>query len=220
MTLAALKSRKEEMISMRNDGCTHQEISYKYGISRERVRQIIGNTGRNFLREWTIKNTDPEVLKNLTTEQALALRGTKIVIRELLGKISHPCRGGYCKSGQDAEHLVSNKLSELGIKNHLMPNKSPFDIDAGGIRVEVKSPIIRSHPKSQYSGYYRASNLKGGSDTDVFVIVVEDSFYVIPSIEIGKTANTIRIYYPPNTRHTSKWSKFINRFDLLKSTIG
>lgn len=37
--------RQEEMLSLRQSGLTLREIGEKYDISRERVRQIIGNTG-------------------------------------------------------------------------------------------------------------------------------------------------------------------------------
>ena len=38
--------RKRNMLYFRNRGWTLVRIGKKYGISRERVRQIIGNTGR------------------------------------------------------------------------------------------------------------------------------------------------------------------------------
>jgi DNA-directed RNA polymerase sigma subunit (sigma70/sigma32) len=36
-----LKVRKEEMKALRSQGLTYQEIGKRYGISRERVRQIL-----------------------------------------------------------------------------------------------------------------------------------------------------------------------------------
>ncbi len=45
MNTLQLRNRKQKMISMRNEKKTLQEIADKFGITRERVRQIIGNTG-------------------------------------------------------------------------------------------------------------------------------------------------------------------------------
>ena len=39
-------NRRDEMLSMRENNMTLQEIADKFTLSRERVRQIIGNTGR------------------------------------------------------------------------------------------------------------------------------------------------------------------------------
>lgn len=45
-------ARLQEMKAMREAGKTLAEIGAKYGVSRERVRQLIGNTGRiNFIQK-------------------------------------------------------------------------------------------------------------------------------------------------------------------------
>jgi DNA-directed RNA polymerase sigma subunit (sigma70/sigma32) len=38
--------RKREMLQLRDRGWTLQKIATKYGVSRQRVHQIIGATGR------------------------------------------------------------------------------------------------------------------------------------------------------------------------------
>lgn len=51
---AQLRERREEMRRMRNDQenpHTLQEIADHFGISRQRVHQILGNTGR----PWQVK---------------------------------------------------------------------------------------------------------------------------------------------------------------------
>jgi len=41
------KDCRGEMLALRGDGWSLQKIANLYGVSRERVRQIIGNTGRS-----------------------------------------------------------------------------------------------------------------------------------------------------------------------------
>lgn len=60
----------ERMRQMRRENCTLREIGEAFGISRERVRQIIGNTGRIGNKNFRPpeKPTDP-IRHALTREQ-------------------------------------------------------------------------------------------------------------------------------------------------------
>lgn len=55
-------TRKDEMIEMRNQRISLQEIADKYELSRERVRQIIGNTGHMAYPTYT-----PELIQETIT---------------------------------------------------------------------------------------------------------------------------------------------------------
>lgn len=145
--------RRTEMLSLRQSKkWTLQKIADKYGISRERVRQIIGNSGPkydgilvskynskySFLRDknWQRRNAD-----KTNKEISIELGVPQATISRFRGKIRHSVEpDSLVGVGAYWEEWVSDHLRKMGIQNELMPFKHPFDILAAGyIRIDVKS---------------------------------------------------------------------------------
>jgi hypothetical protein len=219
-----LPENKSALFTMRfGEGKTLQEIANFYGVSRERVRQIIGNTGKDFTRKFVTEWVTPN--ENNTRESVLSLfpRGKGVLV-EKLTKIHHKIGGASSglKNGNTSEKLTSNKLTELGIKNKLMPLRHPFDILLYNKKtIDVKSaytPCITS--KKQTSTMYKFTvkkNKKGDyCDFFIFHIAPTNDYFVIPNEIIGYV-QYVYMTWPESGRGWNKQhlQQYKNRFDLL-----
>ena len=209
--------RNQEMYNLRfTHGKTLQEIASQFGVSRERVRQIIGNTGREFRVNWTKKKFmeyDLEAVSDISS-----LPGVKSVWQKVWGSYRHPNSNSQ---GIEFEEMGNALLISKGFETKLMPHLHPFDILVNGeIKIDVKhSDFDISTLESQNSTgpTYPISHLKGGKDCDLFLVFVplgeEYSAFIIPSYEVAGL-DKIRIPWPSGKK-PSKWHKYLNRFDLL-----
>jgi hypothetical protein len=147
------KVRVEEMERLRQKGWSLREIGQKYGISRERVRQLL--------------NPTPKVAQRLSAEYKLQ-RQIEI----------HNSSFGI---GDKAEHITSRKLWELGIPNTEMLSNDPFDILVQGeIKIDVKS---RMHRELDRSWSFGTGKKRKGDYADFFILYIWETsdYFVIPS---------------------------------------
>jgi hypothetical protein len=210
--------RNEEMKRLRmEDGWHLIDIANKYDISRERVRQIIGNTGKKFRTQWTEAKSVDYNLENI--KDITSLPGTQIVWKRLWGKFRHQAKGGNIKTGQEYENKASEMLNSLGIPNKLMPTHHSFDILLdNGLRIDVKHSIFdASSMKTQkyISPTFPISNMKNGKECDFFFVFIPDAVFIIPSSEVR--VDRIRIPYPQKGQKPSKWVQYKDRYDLLSN---
>lgn len=215
-----LVERNKEIKRLRlEEGKSLQEIAEIYGVSRERIRQIVPDTGNTFLSKWTESKVGEYDLSQYHNIHDLP--GSLSVWRKIWGKYRHNAKSGTVEIGQQFENMASSILYEMGFKNTLMPNHHPFDILLdNGKRIDVKhSDFDISYMESQRcaSPTYRISNTKYGKDCDFFFVFIpyENQYvhFVIPSSKI--TTSDIRIVFPSMGRKPSKWSEYLYRFDLL-----
>jgi len=206
---------------------TLQEISNKYGVSRERVRQIIGgsNGGRRAASEKIELPNDPSLsAKELFSfcENKLQ-RVMKSVIQNKIAHKHHTVSSGKSiEVGQAGEVDVHNKLESLGIKNELMSFGSPYDIlTESKIRIDVKTCLTESRHggASTYFHFSTRKDIKTTCDFFVLYAIKYNRFWVIPSSAIP---NINAIYIKSNDGRGwrdakyKEWNKYENRFDLLK----
>jgi hypothetical protein len=216
--------RYSEMLKMRSELLTYQDIGNRFGISRERVRQIIGNTGRNFRLNKTIELSKNFDLTKLNTEEIGNLPGLKKVWENVAKSVHHVNNG----QGSKFEELANKLLKDNGIENVMMGFRHPFDIlTKNGKRIDVKHTDfdVLSCPSQKYSpaSHYSICHLKGGRDCDFFFAMVPDkeeligyAVFIIPSNLVPKSEETrIRIPWPPSNK-PSKWHEFHERYDLLR----
>jgi len=222
MVIMNTHTRKEEMLSMRNSGMTLNEIAGKYGISRERVRQIIGNTGSDFMKKFTESALEKVDLSQRVTNDISDLIGIKKIWLDKMRSLHHKIAGGAAKQGEEVEELVSKKLTSLGIKNKLMPYGNQFDIITDdGIMIDVKSTSVKTFTSNKQKSdlyYFKTKKDKRGDYCDYFIfyIILTNDFFVIPNFEVPYS-NGVYITWPClHKKQTSKWPKYHNRFDLLK----
>ncbi len=222
MNREQIKIRKDEMVTMRNGGETLERIARKFRITRERVRQIIGNTGKDFRTKITEKMAESVDLSEMNNEEIANLPGIKKVWEKKAGKIHHINNG----LGGKAEDLAHELLGENGIENRQMPFRHPFDIlTDGGQKIDVKhsDSNIQFCPSQQMVGpTFRIGHLKSGNDCDFFLVLLPDNrelfqyaVFVIPSSLIAGRSD-IRIPWPQVGKKPSKWHQYHDRYDLLK----
>jgi transcriptional regulator with XRE-family HTH domain len=215
--------RVEEMYRLRYiSKWTLQEIADKYNISRERVRQLIGNSGAGYKPE-RIKS-EVQSHPELTNEELAARTGySESTIGTLRNGERHAIKENTLMGlGTKAEETVSTKLAREGIGNKLMPHHHSFDILlSNGKRVDVKSRINKSIPPSakhrQITAQWKfdCRKSKKGDYADFFILYLWETgdFFIVPNEAVG---TCLIAFAWPATHRASKWHQYHNRFDLLK----
>ncbi len=116
--------------------------------------------------------------------------------------------------GNKYEQRVSEKITEFGIENKLMPLHHIYDIKLkNGLRIDVRGSSHALHPPSQYSEFFHfRGNDKSKEYCDFFICYIEpfDVAYVIPSEEVK---DYIKICYPPLKK--SKFDVFRENYKQL-----
>ena len=223
--------RKEDIIKLRFvNGWTLQRIGEKYGISRERVRQITGNTGHIAKKNHDILK-DEEFLEktaNLTNDELSNILDVPYhVVSEFRSGIRHAIANGDSGPGKAAkiEELISEQLRAKGIKNELMPFSSEFDILALDIvRIDVKAAFKPLNISSSDSYKYRnplwsftIKDAKKKKDTDFYicVIVPNKDIFIIPRGVIPKKQVFLRFCWPTARPEIGKYQKYLNAYHLI-----
>ena len=210
-----------------------QKIADTYGISRERVRQILGNSGPSY-GGFTSSHVDLDLRKQTARELcglsnyevAKRLGVSSQTVSNYRGDKRHEIsRGTASYSGFVAEEFVSSYLYEKGIPNKLMSLNHSFDILLfNGIKVDVKycAKIVNNSPSrlkfgSLISPMWRFQIKKDRkNDCDFFICVTKEwEIFVIPFNTIPPKANMIFFCWPTLRPEIGKYQKFKDRFDLL-----
>lgn len=217
----ATKKRNVEMKRLRYEELkTLQEIADIYNISRERVRQIVGNNDykNNKTRRKRKKaraNTDAT-----NDELAKILNVSPNTIANYRSDIRHAVKSGSCRAvGHEWEEWTIDKLSEMGAVVEGMPLRHPYDLEVNGYRVDVK---YCDHPRTPPStrGLLKSPQwvfgTKGDSDKCdfFFCITGNKDIFIIPSGEVG-TKQQVVFCYPTERPSLGKYQKYLDRYDLL-----
>jgi len=221
--------RRQDMVNLRYVlGWTLQKIADRYGISRERVRQIIGNSGHIAIKT-TDRLKDEEFLQqtaNLTNEELADMLGvSQQTVAKHRGDMRHAIKNGNSAAYRGAmiEDKVSEILKEKGISNELMPFKNGFDILAlDTVRIDVKSAYKNWNPPSSnfVSPLWRFKIQSGvikrkGTDFYACYIVPTEELFVIPSNVIPETREYIAFCWPTTRPTMSKYQKYLNAYHLI-----
>lgn len=200
---------------------TLQEIANEFRLSRERIRQLIGNTGRGYKNRRIRKLYENN--KHLSNTELSEITGIVNISSYRKDGIRHKINGGSLKIGVYFEELVSKTLNKNGISHKLMPHNHPFDILLdNGIRIDVKS-VSPSRLLTKITNTYsfNPNKKRRGNYADYFICVLIDTeeMFVIPSSEIKKSS-PIRFSWPRPTRgKESKYHKYHNNFDVLQKQL-
>lgn len=138
--------------------------------------------------------------------------------------------------GLTGESLVAAKLQALGVHAVLMGDKSPYDIDAEGVRVEVKTAscyrkahrsdgiIATFHTgKDRYSlyGHVYAKDYKADCDFMVFVWLGDHRFpqmtWIRPASRVCRGTN-ITLNFKPGD-HRNRWEQDLNNWAPILSAV-
>lgn len=211
-----MKNRKSEMLRMRENGKTLDIIGVYFGVSRERVRQIIGSgtkRGSNPLKKAVMKLAT-SISPDKTNAEFVAEFGKEPRWDGARHKITG---GSPAAVGYMGEQIVSNKLNELGIP-HKLTNSRPFDIILeNGRTIDVKYRRSgRRLPSGNEFYFWDFSDVKNKGGINYIVCVIKKTFYIIPTEDIPDHGG-VGFVYPKSSNwgKQSKWHEYENRFDLL-----
>jgi len=223
--------RFEEMTRLKNSGLSNVEIGNKFNVSRERVRQIIGNRrGHDRLKyliaEKKLASVPDETVLSLTvaTRHLIGPNITWSAFKKRMSAIRRDIKPENCTRfmGQKGEKLVNELLSISGVEGKLMPTKHHWDIQLkNGIKIEVKtcfSPKVSCNCISPRWGFDIKAN-SSRIDYYAFLCYEPRQVFIVPVSEIshyGNKTNRIYICYPTTRPEISKYEKFRNAFHLLK----
>lgn len=212
------KQRRAEMLAMREQGKTLQEIGIAKGITRERVRQIVGTQAKGRRME-VMHNKVKQALTQEVDLTAQELAGELGVSEALVRKLSSGKRfkikdeNSAVGKGAKWEEWVHEILVSRGIENQLMPHGHPFDILAlGKVRIDVKAREVRGTTVVRDAYTFSIRNI-GNADFYVFIIPEHQRVFVVPASMDLSTC--IRIPWPPKKRKT-KYIEFGERWDLIE----
>lgn len=198
---------------------TLAEIAGRYGVSSERVRQLVGNGQVRYKNQRVL---DAYIAKNPTADFQRIKSDTgfsdDVLLRYGLFRGRVPLHAGRKAKGQLQENKVYNKLASMGIRARLMPNNHPFDILIGeDTQVEVKSRSNPQNPKNTKTWVFNIRHTKRYvADFYICVIVPYGEALIIPGLEMGLIGSVAYVHpKDKKVRHANKWDKYLNAWHLL-----
>jgi predicted DNA-binding protein YlxM (UPF0122 family) len=214
------EQRNEEMRQLRADGWTLQKIGDKYGITRERVRQIVPNTAglifkqrRNYILSQKDKTND-ELIEELGLCEATIIK--------YRGNTRHAVDQEYAPiaTGAEWEEWAHNYLLAHKIENELQSYLAPYDIIAlGNVYIDVKVTTTKTRktsPKLKSPQYTFAPNTRHNkADIYMLIIAPSEDVFIVPANKIGNMS-TVSFCWPSKRPEIGKIQKYYKRLDLIK----
>lgn len=204
------------------EGWKLQKIADKYDITRERVRQIVGNTGYLFaqLRHEEIKDADP-----MESNQALAKRlNMKTSTISLHRDGWHTVEGdSVLAMGNGWEKWAAVQMIKRGHVAELQPLRSYFDILLDThLKVDVKAATGNIPPSKQgrqkNPGYHfnlRKSEARKPVDFYFCIATETEDVFIVPYDKLPMPKETLLFCWPTARPTLGKYQKYHNRWDLL-----
>ena len=206
-----------------------REIGEIYGISRERVRQIVGNSGKhkggfNACKYFAFRENPNLIAEfNHLTNPELKKMGIPVKFGRSKHRHAIASNSPSVNLGRKSEEIVSHILTEQGLKNKLMPYSYPYDIlVADKIRIDVKSASrpTKNQPRGKSPRWhFRIRHNEHKCDFYYCLILHENKkiSFIVPS-NIATCCDII-FAYPTLRPEIGKYQRYIDRFDLIKNAI-
>lgn len=216
-----------------SEGWTLAKIAKYFGLSRQRVSQLIGNTGR-------ISNPEHRATKRVIPPARFSVEhiGDKLNVelanifgvsqstisrwRHILGMT--PSSRSAVYRGQLGETSVLDQLSKRGYPVQVMPYGAPFDLRVGKYRIDVKfsRPTSPSSPRArsiEYQFGVRQGYRHRTCDFYVFVTSHEDiDYFIVPVSAVPAKMWLVKFSWPTKRIIKPRWQDYHNRWDLLGDT--
>ena len=215
--------RNKEMHRLRfEELLTLSQIGEKFGVTRERVRQIIGDTGKDFIarrRKRQILHQPGKTNRELAEELGLCHH----TISNYRAKKHYKKEGNWRLSYIYTNH-VSEKLSRLDIPHQLVSGKLGYNILIyPNIKIKIKATERRwKSPSLKFTSPTYKFRRGANDDCDFYIFILtktEDHFIVPTNKIIAK--GTIAFCWPRNNNvgRGSPYRKYHERWDLLHPEV-
>lgn len=216
-----LEKRNEEIKAMRTEKrWSLEKIAIFFGVSRQRVHQIVGSTGF-YTHDYCKINQAVDYL-DLDTSKTNEEMYEKTGKYPKWGGLRHALKdGSSVKAGFDIEDYVSETLDSLGIRN-VVTNSRKYDIVLeNGKTIEVKSRR-KPHQQTDYYFFPLFPKISMSKPADFFILVIvkenKNDCFIIPKDAVPAHGG-IGFTWPKSKQkrgNYSCWTEYHNRFDLLK----
>lgn len=179
--------RKQEMISMRDENKTLQEIADKYSICRERVRQIIGNTSNRIRGASKDRNSITKGTSKVGSKAEM-LVSSKLLERGIGHKLM-------------SYHSPFDILLDNGLR----------------VEVKASSRVSQKEVVSPYYKFSTGSGIKGDyTDFMAFVLLDTKEIFIVPFSRVITTSKFGFVWPKTNRQGVSlDIGQYLNRFDFL-----
>jgi plasmid maintenance system antidote protein VapI len=221
-------ARKLDMVNMRfSERKSLQEIADKYQISRERVRQIIGNTGRDIIPNVAEKLNQIDDISPYTNQELAEQFGVcpSSISAKLNGRrhaIKKSKSAAY--AGYIGEEIISRKLTKRGFDCKLNGGHR-FDATINElVNVDFKTcnkPLYPPSSKHKSPWYSFGTRNKDIENIDFFIVYLKptNDLFIVPQSIIGNK-DAMRFTWPTLRPSIGKIQRFRNRFDLIWDLIA
>lgn len=216
--------RNQELEKLRfEEGWTLQAIGDKYDISRERVRQILGNSGyvAHELRNEKIKAAPADVTNGELAEEYDLGTARLGQIRQSWYRVDGD---SMLADGCAWEEWAADRLEQLGHEVELQRHGSPFDILVNGqCKVDVKAASSTMPPSQKdklinprYRFVTRKSEDKEACDFFIFITKDTEEAFIVPYDDLPMPKENVIFCWPTARPTMSKYLKYHERWDLIK----
>ena len=222
---AVLTERTAEMIAMRESGATLQKIGDRYNVSRERVRQIIGNTGNTStnMRMEQISNEPPEMSNG---EIAMKYKLGTATVSRYRARAWHAVDGDSALAvGNGWEAWANQEIIKHGHSAELQPLSTHYDILVDSSKkVDVKAsqgnipPSLQNIAKSpRYNFNIRKFEYRPPIDFYYLIAIDTKDVFIIPYGDLPMPKEQLIFHWPSKRPKIGKYQKYHNRYDLLET---
>ncbi len=180
---------RDDMDLLRSGGTTLAKVGNKYGLTRERIRQVYPK----FFGEKYTEVTHCRKVANKVKKEKLYEEKMRFDNRLNRAKKNCPTYTGIV-----AENLFRNKCESLGYKVKMMNGNHLYDAEVNGIPVDIKSNtesaiFVKCKSRQKYYHFNTTDKQKGAVKFFPVFLFDENSWYILP---VG-LLNKIKTYYIP-----------------------
>lgn len=199
----------DDLYVLKAGNTTLDKVGKKYGVTRERIRQIYN---KYFDELYAIAVAKRGVYKSILAEKEAAKK------RKPAYKYAH-AKGSNSNVAFLGEYKFYSKCLSLGYSIESHPLNKPYDFIVNNHKVDVKT-CRHTIPKKQKTSYYNANLTKKQLDETDFIamyITPMESFFIIPRTAYGKS---VSLYIPKEVSnyHNSGtgYREYKDKWELLK----
>lgn len=212
----------EAMLRLRlKQKLTLKEIGRLFGVTGQRVHQILGNTGRvsdDKLREEIM--SFPASMSNVQVAKKLGV--ARSTVDRHRSRTFFIAEGGNARTSTKAKRYVAKRLRQAGFAVKVLPRKHKHDLLIDGyVPVAVIGCTTPAEPPSRktVSPLWRF-NVRAKYGAFVLCLTGDNDIFVIPRTAVPRKKEELCFCFPTLRPTMGKYQKYHERFDLLRQAAA